>query len=64
MASVNVSRDNYVAGLVHDLRQPMQVLNVRLPAIETAVQDRPAGTHAKEAMAAFRQVALLQDALL
>lgn len=64
MASVNVSRDNYVAGLVHDLRQPMQVLNVRLPAIETAVQDLPAGTHAKEAMAAFRQVALLQDALL
>lgn len=63
MANMKDAGDNYLAGLVHDLRQPMQVLNVRLPAIETALGESPAGTHAKEAMAAFRQVALLTGAL-
>lgn len=65
MSDLTESSDRYLAGLAHDLRQPMQVLNVRLPAIEAAVRELPvASQHSKEAMAAFRQVALLQDALL
>ncbi len=66
--------DSYRAGLVHDLRHPMQVLTVRLPAIEATWKavsdgtvspaDSPLAEHAREALAAFRQVALMQDALL
>lgn len=66
--------DTYRAGLVHDLRHPMQVLSVRLPAIEAswkavmdgsiAPADSSLAEHAREALAAFRQVALMQDALL
>lgn len=66
--------DSFRSGLVHDLRHPMQVLSVRLPAIEAswkavvdgsvATADSPLAEHAREALAAFRQVALMQDALL